>query len=160
MRVVLDTNVVIAAFASRGLCAEIFEVCLLEHTVIMSEQIFSEVKENLIKKVHIPKGVVQNIMRYLEDIAETVLPEQVNASICRDKNDVGIIGTAIVLPEQVDASVCRDKNDAWIIGTAISGNARFIITGDNDLLCIRKHKGIEIINPRGFWSLLRQGVNK
>jgi len=136
MRVVLDTNVVIAAFASRGLCAEIFEVCLLEHTVIMSEQIFSEVKENLIKKVHIPKGVVQNIMRYLEDIAETVLPEQVNASICRDKNDAGIIGTAI------------------------SGNARFIITGDNDLLCIRKHKGIEIINPRGFWSLLRQGVNK
>jgi len=136
MRVVLDTNVVIAAFASRGLCAEIFEVCLLEHTVIMSEQIFSEVKENLIKKVHIPKGVVQNIMRYLEDIAETVLPEQVNASICRDKNDVGIIGTAI------------------------SGNARFIITGDDDLLCIRKHKGIEIINPRGFWSLLRQGVNK
>ena len=136
MRVVLDTNVVIAAFASRGLCAEIFEVCLLEHTVIMSEQIFSEVKENLIKKVHIPKGVVQNIMRYLEDIAETVLPEQ------------------------VDASVCRDKNDAWIIGTAISGNARFIITGDDDLLCIRKHKGIEIINPRGFWSLLRQGVNK
>ncbi|MEK6539064.1 MAG: putative toxin-antitoxin system toxin component, PIN family, partial [Deltaproteobacteria bacterium] len=118
------------------LCAEIFEVCLLEHTVIMSEQIFSEVKENLIKKVHIPKGVVQNIMRYLEDIAETVLPEQVDASVCRDKNDVGIIGTAI------------------------SGNARFIITGDNDLLRIRKHKGIEIINPRGFWSLLRQGVNK
>lgn len=136
MRVVLDTNVVIAAFASRGLCAEIFEVCLLEHTVIMSEQIFSEVKENLIRKVHIPKGVVQNIMRYLEDIAETVLPEQVDASVCRDKNDVGIIGTAI------------------------SGNARFIITGDNDLLRIRKHKGIEIINPRGFWSLLRQGVNK
>lgn len=136
MRVVLDTNVIIAAFASRGLCAEIFGVCLLEHTVIMSEEIFSEVKENLIKKVLIPKGVVQNIMRYLEDIAETVLPEQVDASICRDKNDVGIIGAAI------------------------SGNARFIITGDNDLLCIRKHKGIEIINPREFWSLLRRGVNK
>lgn len=136
MRVVLDTNVIIAAFASRGLCAEIFEVCLLEHTVIMSEQIFSEVKENLIKKVHIPKGIVQNIIHYLEDIAE------------------------MVLPEQVDASICRDKNDAGIIGTAISGNARFIITGDNDLLCIRKHKGIEIINPRGFWSLLRRGVNK
>ena len=136
MRVVLDTNVIIAAFASRGLCAEIFEVCLLEHTVIMSEQIFSEVKENLIKKVHIPKGIVQNIIHYLEDIAETVLPDKVDESVCRDKNDVGIIGAAI------------------------SGNARFIITGDNDLLCIRKHKGIEIINPRGFWSLLRRGVNR
>ena len=136
MRVVLDTNVIIAAFASRGLCADVFEVCLLEHTVIMSKQIFSEVKENLIKKVHIPKNTVQNIILYLEDIAE------------------------VVLPEQVDESICRDKNDAGIIGAAISGNARFIITGDNDLLSIRKHKGIEIINPRGFWSLLRLDVNK
>lgn len=33
MRVVLDTNVVIAAFTTRGLNSEIFKVCISEHTI-------------------------------------------------------------------------------------------------------------------------------
>jgi putative PIN family toxin of toxin-antitoxin system len=131
MRVVLDTNVVIAAFASRGLCAEIFEVCLLEHTIITSEHILSEIQEKLSKKIHIQKNIAHNIIAYLKDIAE------------------------IVEPALVDESICREKDDNMVIGAAVSGNARFIITGDNDLLCLKSYKDIEIISPREFWHFLR-----
>ena len=136
MRIVLDTNVIIAAFAGRGLCAEIFEVCLSEHTIVISGHILSEVREKLTDKIYIPQKTVQNIIGYLSDIAE------------------------IVEPEPIDKSICRDKDDNEIIGTTTSGNAKFIITGDYDLLMRKNYKNIGIITPREFWLLLRQSINK
>lgn len=133
MRVVLDTNVIIAAFAARGLCAEVFEICLSDHTVVLSEHILSEIHEKLIKKVRLPQNTVQNVIDYLRDTAE------------------------VVEPEPVDESVCRDKDDVKIIGTALKGKARFILTGDDDLLVIKSYKGVKIITPREFWGVLREG---
>ena len=131
MKVVLDTNVIVAAFATRGLCAEIFEVCLLEHIIVLSEFILSEVEDKLINKIHLPRKIVSEIIGYLKRHAE------------------------IVSPVEVEAKVCRDKSDVTIIGTALSGNARFIITGDRDLLILKKYRDVEIITPRQFWSMLR-----
>ncbi|MBI5327524.1 MAG: putative toxin-antitoxin system toxin component, PIN family [Deltaproteobacteria bacterium] len=132
MRVVLDTNVIIAAFAARGLCAEIFEVCLADHTIIISEHILSEVHKNLIEKIHLPRIVVQDIVKYLKDTGE------------------------LFKPEELDKLICRDKEDNKILGAALSGNAEFIITGDNDLLTLKKYKGVEIITPREYWNFLRE----
>jgi putative PIN family toxin of toxin-antitoxin system len=132
MRVVLDTNVIIAAFAARGLCAEVFEVCLEGHIVVISEHILSETRENLTHKLRLPTRTVQDIIDYLRDIAE------------------------VVEPEGLDEQVCRDKNDDTVIGTALSGNATFIITGDRDLLVLKKYKGIKMVTPRDFWQHLRR----
>jgi putative PIN family toxin of toxin-antitoxin system len=131
MRVVLDTNVIIAAFASRGLCADIFEVCLENHDLIVSNFILSEVVKNLNNKLQLPKSISHEINDYLRDIS------------------------SIVEPEKVDKSICRDKNDVMIIGTALSGEAQCIITGDNDLLILRKYSGISIVTPREFWQRLK-----
>jgi putative PIN family toxin of toxin-antitoxin system len=130
MRVVLDTNVIVAAFATKGLCLDIFEVCLLDHSIIISEYILLEVKEKLIDKIHLPQSSANDIVNYLRDQAEVVIPEELHESVCRDKDDMNIIGTAL------------------------SGNARFIITGDNDLLSLEKYKNVEILTPREFWSKL------
>jgi len=131
VRVVLDTNVIVSAFAVRGLCAEVFEVCLAGHIIIISEHILSEVKEKLISKIHLPQGIVQEIIDFLSEHAEIFDPEEVNETICRDESDLKIIGTAL------------------------GGNARFIITGDEDLLILKEYKGIEIITPREFWRRLK-----
>lgn len=50
---------------------------------------------------------------------------------------------------------CKDISDIKIIGTAVSGNAKFIITGDNDLLVLKRYGKIEIITPREFWNRLK-----
>lgn len=127
----MDTNVIVAAFAARGLCAEVFEVCLTDHCIIISEHILSEIKEKLINKICLPQSIVQDIINYLREQAEIFTPEKINESIC------------------------RDKDDANIIGTALSGNAGFIITGDDDLLILKKYKDIEIVTPREFWERLK-----
>jgi uncharacterized protein len=129
--VVLDTNVIVAAFAARGLCAEVFEACLTDHSIIISEHILSEIKEKLIHKIYLPHSIVQDIMNYLREQAE------------------------IFTPEKIDESICRDKDDANIIGTALSGDAVFIITGDDDLLILTKCKDVEIVTPREFWERLK-----
>lgn len=130
MRVVLDTNVIIAAFATKGLCSDIFEVCLLDHSIIISEYILSEVKEKLIDKIHLMQSSANDIVNYLRNQAEVVIPEELHESVCRDKDDINIIATAL------------------------SGDAIHIITGDEDLLSLKKYKDIEILTPREFWSKL------
>jgi len=132
VKVVLDTNVVVAAFATRGLCSEVFEVCLAEHCIVTSEHILMEVKEKLIDKIRLPENTVNEIVDYLRAQAETVVPEKLNSP------------------------VCRDKDDEKVIGTALSDHAGFIITGDEDLLLLKKYKGIRIVTPREFWSMLRK----
>jgi len=131
MRVVLDSNVIVAAFASRGLCSEVFEVCLSGHSIVISEHILSEVKISLLKKIRLPESIVKDIIVYLREEAERVKPVE------------------------LDNSPCRDKDDNIIIGTALSGNADFIITGDKDLLVLKSYKWIDIVTPREFWSRLK-----
>jgi putative PIN family toxin of toxin-antitoxin system len=50
MRVVLDTNVLIAAFITHGLCSTLLEHCFQLHELVTSEFILSEFREKLIKK--------------------------------------------------------------------------------------------------------------
>jgi putative PIN family toxin of toxin-antitoxin system len=132
MRIVLDTNVLLAAFASRGLCAELFEVCLSGNTIILSQHILSEMRKALMKKIKLPPDTGDAIIGYLKDTSE------------------------IVPPDLLDSSICRDKSDIAIIGTAVRGNAGFIITGDEDLLSLKRYKGIKIVNPREYWNILKQ----
>lgn len=126
MRVVLDTNVIIAAFASRGLCAEVFEVCLAEHTLVMSRHILSEVEEKLAIKLRMPENTIRNIVAYLQAAAE------------------------VFEHREIGKQICRDKEDDWIIGTALAGNAKVIITGDNDMLVLKKYGKIRIVSPGVF----------
>ena len=134
MRVVLDTNVIISAFATRGLCAEIFELCVLNHTVITSEEILEEVSENLKKKLRLPDRVVQEITQYLREV------------------------TQVADAREIDESVCRDRDDLKVIGTAIGGRAEFLITGDKDLLVLKKYENVRILSPRAFWRIMKTGT--
>jgi putative PIN family toxin of toxin-antitoxin system len=131
LRIVLDTNVIVAAFAARGLCAEVFEVCASNHTIVISEHILAEINSAFLKKVKLPHEIIHDITDYLRDVAETVKPDQ------------------------IDTSVCRDRHDLPVIGTATKGNVDFIVTGDADLLALKSYRGIHIITPRELWNRLR-----
>jgi len=131
MKVVLDTNVIVAAFATRGLCAELFEVCLIKCKIVLSEYILSKVAEKLVTKIHLPQSIVEEILQFLKEHAQ------------------------IVKSEMIESFILKDKKDIPIIGTALSGNAQFLITGDKELLSLREYRNIEILSPREFWERLK-----
>jgi putative PIN family toxin of toxin-antitoxin system len=130
MRLVLDSNVIIAAFAGRGLCHGLVESCLDNHDVFIGEFLLSEVSKNLQKKIKLPSRMIQEILTFLNAHAE------------------------IIKPQDVEPGTCRDPNDLPIIGIALAAQADYLITGDEDLLVLKKVGGTSIVNPRSFWELL------
>ncbi len=135
MKLVIDTNVIIAAFATRGFCNDLFEICLYNHDVYISEYIINECEDKFKNKIKLSNNIISQIINFL-------------------RNDINI-----VVPEKVDDNVCRDKKDIPIIGTALSADAEIIISGDKDLLDLENYGGIKILSPREFWNLLKRKKN-
>ena len=128
MRIVFDTNVLIAAFISHGVCADLVEHCIHHHEIVASEFIFAEFSKNLSVKLKTPISDVNEAVRLLRS------------------------RIAVVAPLNLGTRVCRDPKDDHILGAAIQGDCQCIITGDKDLLILKKHRGIKIILPRDFWE--------
>ncbi|MDY0017712.1 MAG: putative toxin-antitoxin system toxin component, PIN family [Candidatus Delongbacteria bacterium] len=126
MKLVLDSNVILAAFATRGLCAEIFESCIEKHEIVISEQIIDEVSANLSKKFKMPADKITLITDYLKEFCTLAETDIQSEKVSRDPDDDGILNLALV------------------------SGSEFIITGDKDLLVLEEYKGIKIVSPRGF----------
>jgi putative PIN family toxin of toxin-antitoxin system len=132
MRILIDTNVIFSAFAARGLAQAVFELCLERHTIIISERIISELAVNLGKKLMMPSDKVQLITDYLRE--SCFLGEETS----------------------IENGACRDEKDIHILGLAKKMRPDFIITGDMDLLVLRRYLNISIVTPRGFWEKERK----
>ena len=126
MRIVLDTNVLIAAFIARGVSHQLLEYCISHHNLVISEFILDEVREKLIVKLKYTSEVADETVRLLRSQMESVLP----------------------IP--LDKPICRDADDDNILATAVAGNCKCIITGDKDLLVLKQFQGIDIISPSDF----------
>lgn len=128
MKVTLDTNVLVAAFISRGVCHDLFEHLVRHHTVVTSEFIMGEFQHVLIEKIRIPNSKVS--------AAEALIRER-----------------AVFVPDaELDTKVSRDADDDWILSVAESSESECLVTGDDDLLSLRDFRGIQIIRPSEFWE--------
>jgi predicted nucleic acid-binding protein len=47
-------------------------------------------------------------------------------------------------------SVCRDPKDNHLLALAVDGEARYLITGDSDLLVLSPFHAIQIVTPARF----------
>ncbi len=128
MKILFDTNVIFAGFATRGLAQAVFELCLGKHTIIISESILSELSSHLKKKLKMPQEKVRLIIDYLRE--SCLLGEEAS----------------------IKKSACRDKKDIHILGLAEKMRPDFIVTGDMDLLVLKKYRTTSIVNPREFWE--------
>ena len=72
MKVVLDTNVIIASFASRGLCHSVFELCLDRFEIIISSYLIDEVQTNLAKKLKLPPELIRDVIEFLSENATLI----------------------------------------------------------------------------------------
>lgn len=131
MRVCLDTNVLVAAFATRGLCEDLFRIVLAEHELFLSRAILEELERVLVARLNIPASRVGGITDFLQAEATVVSPE----------------GPA-ELPR-------RDPDDRWILATAIAAEADILVSGDRDLLDLGDRAPLKIAFPREFWEQLR-----
>ncbi len=133
MRVFLDTNVLVSAFASRGLCADVVRHILAEHELLTGEVNIVELRRVLRDRIKVPLPVIATIEQLLRD--QVIVPK----------------------PAEPHPLPIRDADDKWVLASAVAGDADVLVTGDADLLEMASRSPLPIVNPRGFWDMVRGG---
>ena len=131
MRVVLDTNVLLAAIATHGLCQALVTLIFRDHAVILSDHILGEVAKHYRGKFKATKRQAEAAIDVLRAHAE------------------------LVEPVTVPLGTVRDKDDLRVLGTAVAGSAAVLVTGDQELLALGLFRGVAILSPRDFYDRLR-----
>lgn len=131
MRAIFDTNVLIAAFLTEGLCSRLMiRARKQEFSLVLCDDIIIEFEGILKKKFKINSADVSEISTIVSEAASEII------------HDLSPV-----------PNICRDPNDNMIIACAVDAQAGYIVTGDEDLLILKKYKNIVIINPRNFEAL-------
>jgi putative PIN family toxin of toxin-antitoxin system len=133
VRVALDTNVLVSAVATRGLCADVFNLVLAEHELILGEAVLTELRRVLTERIRVPSKTIDEVVSLLRQEAE-------------------VVKKADSFPVKI-----RDKDDLAVLSEAIVGSAEALVTGDRDLLELREEVPLRILSPRAFWEQLREG---
>jgi uncharacterized protein len=128
VKLLLDTNVLVAALVARGVCSDLLEHCVRHHAVISSRPLLDEPRGVLARKFHQGAVDVRSAVRLF---AETF---------------------TLVVPDALEAAVCRDRDDDVVLATARAGECDAIVTGDEDLLILDPFQGIRVLTPSGFWK--------
>jgi putative PIN family toxin of toxin-antitoxin system len=130
MRVFLDTNVLVSATATRGLCADLFREVLLSHHLVVSRPLLDELARALGLKFGAGPEIVEDVLCLLQQ--DTT------------------VATGAALPEVA----LGDKDDLVILAGAIAGGAEVFVTGDKAVQALRRVGKMQALSPRPFWERL------
>ena len=133
LRAFIDTNILMAAFITEGLCSEILERARdREFLGFISPFVMNELRgvldrEFSEREFSRPK---KETMKLIKEALEIINPDEIGVKV---------------------EGVCeRDPSDDNILAGALASNVRFIVTGDSDLLDLKEFRGIRILKPREF----------
>ena len=112
-----------AGIAAEGLCHEIVEDHIPDHTPILSDWLWDELTEKLRTKFELN----------LDDLPILDLYRRL---------------AVWVEPTELTSRVSRDLDDDWVLATAVAGEADAIVTGDDDLMILRRYREVRILSPR------------
>ena len=131
MIAVFDTNVLIAAIITEGICSKILRRARAgEVSLVSCPFITMELRRTLSKKFRLSHDELSSAMDPISDAISQVIEHSLKVK-----------------------DLCRDADDDNIIACAAAANADYLVTGDSDLLEIKKFQGIQIVTPRDFEAL-------
>jgi len=130
-RVCLDMNVLVAAFVSRGLCADLLRMVVAEHDLVEPGVVADELRRVLTTKFAVASLTsVEAVLERCESVTRGTEPCPIDV---------------------------RDRDDARVLADALRGDVDFLVTGDRDLLSVAGESPIPILSPRAFMTLARGG---
>ena len=132
MKIFLDTNVLASALTTRGLCAELFEVVLQSHELLISDPVLKELERILPDKLGQSESITKGFMSLLRSEGFLITNDHPVPSL-------------------------PDPDDEPIVASALAGGAMVFVTGDKALLKLETIEQLPIISPREFWERLSAG---
>jgi putative PIN family toxin of toxin-antitoxin system len=130
-RAVFDTNVLLSAILFGGIPLKLLDLWRHQDafSLILSPEILAEVVSKLAVKFGFPDDLVQSWREILQERSVQVLPTYTTR-------------------------ICRDPEDDKFLDAALAGRAKYLVSGDRDLLTLEFHRGVQIITPSNFLKLL------
>jgi len=125
VKLVVDTNVLIAGLVAEGLCRDIVKRRLPTCELFTSRALLDELAEKLREKF----GVRPQDLPLLQIYADEA---------------------TVVKPKPLAQPICRDPDDDEVLATALAAQVDIVLTGDDDLLTLKEFHGIRILSPREF----------
>lgn len=133
IRVCLDSNVLVAAFAARGLCSDLFAHVLGEQHLMVPDAVRDEVLRVLSGKLKLFPEALDSVTGVLDRCESAPASEA---------------------PSPVPV---RDPDDERILADAVAAGVQVLVTGERDLLDVAAESPIPILSPRAFMVLTRGG---
>ncbi len=128
-KIVFDTNTLVSAVGWKGTPRKVFDLCIDNKLKIVTS---NELIDEFIEVIFRPKFDF-----ILEDIKLTIIRAIISIS-------------DIVDPKMKLNIIKDDEKDNKFLECAVTGNAKFIISGDNHLLTLKEFEGIKIVNASTF----------
>ena len=130
LRVVLDTNVLVSAFA------------------------YPDGVPGKIVRAFLSGGLRVVLSRYILDETARVLPRfkqfEMSTAEIRDLLESLVFGVDLVEPASVNDGDLRDAADQPVLGTLLASGAVYLITGDKDPLALAGK--YPVLTPSEFWA--------
>ncbi|BDA77458.1 putative toxin-antitoxin system toxin component, PIN family [Leptospira kobayashii] len=132
LKILLDTNIYISAILFKGKPREIFQDLIDEiYTGFISREILDEIESTLSKpKFNLNDDFIQIVLSEIRDITVSIKNKPIS-----------------------DYLELRDRNDYHILGAAFSAKVDYIISGDKDLLSLKRIKDFGIISPDEYLKI-------
>ena len=130
MRVLLDSNVWLAILTTDGQCRRMWRQARDVSQIYASPDILGEIEEKLRLKFGFHP-------RHAHLLA---------AFVRRQTKPVTVTGAP--------PKICRDADDDFILAAAVKAGCDYLVTGDKDLLVLRKVSGLNIVTPREFAEVI------
>ena len=130
MRVLLDSNVWLAILTANGQCRRMWQQVRGVSKICASPDILDEIEE----KLRLKFGFHPRHARLLTSFVR------------RQTTSVTVMGSP--------PKVCRDPDDDPILAAAVNAGCAYLVTGDKDLLALKKFGDTSMVTPREFAELV------
>lgn len=130
LKIVLDTNILISSLVHDGVARKfVYSLLKKEFKIVLSNYILAETEEVLTRNKFKDKELLNDLWEKVKEGSQMV------------KVDFKVSQTPL-----------RDPKDHPILLTAKISKAKFIITGDDDLLVLKEWKKVKILTMNQFTS--------
>ena len=133
--VVINTNVIInAALIGGGTPARLVLRVLERGLLVFSAATFAELETRLWRPKFDRYVTIEQRQRILHDLHASAVIVEVSAAIAQERYS-------------------RDANDDKFVHAAVAASARWLVTGDGDLLAMAPVAGVRVVNPASAMEL-------